>query len=255
MKIVTWNVNSVRVRQERLLRFLERHAPDVVCLQELKVETEGFPREAIAAAGYHAAVFGQKTYNGVAILSRKEPEDVRRGLCDEVEDPQARLISARIDGVRVFSVYVPNGATVGSDKYEYKLRWLERLRTFLAKHHAPDEPLALCGDFNVAPDDLDVARPDEWRDSVLCHETVRKALADVCAWGLSDPFRAKHPEGKVYSWWDYRALGFQKNNGLRIDHVLVTAPLAGRCTAALVDREERKGKDASDHAPVVLTFE
>ncbi len=252
MKIVTWNVNSVRAREERLVAFLERHRPDVVCLQELKVIDGDFPLQRVRDLGYHAALFGQKTYNGVAILSRSEPEDVQRALRDDVEDPQARLISVRVDGVRVISVYVPNGGEHGSDKYAYKTAFLKRLKTYLATHHRPDEKLVLCGDINIAPDDIDVARPDEWRGTVLFHPEMTEAFRDLCAWGLHDAFRKCRPEAGLYSWWDYRMLGFPKGNGLRIDHVLVTAPLLETCRAAEVDRNERKGKQPSDHAPVIV---
>jgi exodeoxyribonuclease-3 len=255
MKIATWNVNSVRARADRLFGVLERHKPDVLCLQELKAQDELFPLARVREAGYHAATFGQKTYNGVAILSRSEPREIERGLRDGVEDPQARFISALVDGVRVISVYVPNGAEVGSDKYTYKLAWLARLREYLDKHLRPGDPIAICGDYNVAPSDLDVARPEEWKDSVLCHPTVREALARVCAFGLLDSFRALHAEGGQYSWWDYRTMGFQRGNGLRIDHVLVTPGLAARCREAQIDRDERKGQSPSDHAPVLAVFE
>lgn len=254
MKIVTWNVNSIRAREERLAAWLDTNRPDLVCLQEIKVSDEVFPRERIRALGYEAAVHGQKTYNGVAVLAREPLVQVRCGLRDGVDDPQARLIDVRAAGVRVICVYVPNGQVVGSDKWTYKLQWFERLGAYLARECDPREPLAVCGDFNVAFDELDVARPEEWRDTVLFHEEAREQLGRLCAWGLRDVFREKNPAGKIYSWWDYRALGFQKNNGLRIDHVLVTEPLAMRCVSARVDREERKGKQASDHAPVIVEF-
>ena len=252
MKIATWNVNSVRTREERLLRFLGRHRPDVVCLQELKVSEEKFPFEPLREAGYHAAVHGQKTYNGVAILSRSEPEDIRKSFDDGVDDPQARFISAVIDNVRVMSAYVPNGSTVGSEKWEYKLEWFARLRRYLERRADPKEPLALCGDLNIAPDDSDVAFPVSWRDSVLCYEEGRQALEDVRQWGFVNAFRLKHPEGGIYSWWDYRRLAFVKKDGLRIDHIFVTEPLSKRVVSAEVDRQERKGKQPSDHAPVIV---
>jgi exodeoxyribonuclease-3 len=203
-------------------------------------------------AGYAASVYGQKTYNGVAILSRAEPEDVCRSLDDEDDDPQARFISARVAGLRIMSVYVPNGGTVGSDKWRYKLAWLARLRAHLDRHRDPTEQLALCGDFNVAPDDRDVANPEAWRNTVLCHEEGRLALSSVKKWGLVDLVRMKHPDGGIYSWWDYRLLGFPKNDGLRIDHIFATEPVARRLTAAVIDRNERKGKQPSDHAPVLV---
>jgi exodeoxyribonuclease III len=254
MKIATWNVNSVKARKERLLAWLGKHQPDVLCLQETKTEDASFPTEEVAALGYRSALHGQRTYNGVAILSRHGLDDVRRGMNDGGDDTHARLISAISMGVRVISAYVPNGSEVGSDKWAFKLAWLERLQAQLSRHHTPSEPLVLCGDLNIAPDDHDVARPDEWRDSVLCASPARAAFTRLAAWGLRDVLREKHPDGGVYSWWDYRMLGFPKNNGLRIDHILATHTLAQRCTQAVVDREERKGKLPSDHAPVIATF-
>jgi exodeoxyribonuclease-3 len=256
MIVATWNVNSVRAREERLLAWLARHGPDVLCLQELKTEDAGFPHDRVRAAGYHAAVLGQRTYNGVAVLSRAAPTEIDRGLAfpDGTTDPQARYIAARIDGVWVVSVYVPNGQVVGSEKWGYKLAWLRQLRAQLERRFDRGTAVALCGDFNVAPDDLDVARPDEWRGTVLCHADARAAFAAVAAWGLCDVVRRHHPGGKQYSWWDYRGLGFQRNNGLRIDHVLATESLAARCTRAWIDRDERKGDKPSDHAPVVAEF-
>jgi exodeoxyribonuclease-3 len=255
MKLATWNVNSIRARLERLLAWLEKHQPDVLCLQELKATDEDFPGEAIAEAGYRAAVHGQKTYNGVAILSKTEPANVERGIKDRVKDPQARLISADVGGMRVMSAYVPNGAEVGSDKYAYKLDWMRRLRKHLDGHYSPSDRLVLCGDFNVAVDDKDVARPEEWQNTVLCHSDVRDALEKVRSWGFTDVFRKHHPEGGIYSWWDYRMLAFPRNNGLRLDHIFATEPLAACCSLAEVDRDERKGKKPSDHAPVVAVFD
>lgn len=254
MKIATWNVNSLRIRMERTLAWLERAAPDVVCLQELKLPGDQFPQAELAAAGYHAAVHGQPTYNGVSILSRKPATQVVVGLGDDVADDQARLIAAEVEGITVISAYFPNGGEVGSDKWAYKLAWMARLAEHLTRNYDPAQPLALCGDFNVAPDDRDVARPEEWRDSTLCHSEARAALARIAEWGLSDVFRKHHPEGGIYSWWDYRQLAFPKGNGLRIDHVFCTAPLAERSVAAGVDRNERKGEKPSDHAPVWVEF-
>jgi exodeoxyribonuclease-3 len=253
--LATWNVNSVRARLDRLVAFLGRSAPDVVCLQELKVPDEDFPFEAVRAAGYHAAVHGQRTYNGVAILSRVEPADVQIGLGDGEADDQARLIAATVAGIRVVSAYVPNGQVVGSDKWAYKLAWLGRLRAWLDRTARADQPLALCGDFNVAPEDRDAAQPDDWRDSVLCHDDARRALRAVTSWGLMDAVRLHHEGPGPFTWWDYRMLAFPRGNGLRIDHIFVTTPLAARCHSATVDRDERKGKLPSDHAPVMATFE
>ena len=252
MKIATWNVNSIRSRLERLLDVLQRHQPDVLCLQELKGTEDVFPFEAIQSAGYHAAVHGQKTYNGVAILSRTEPTDVHKGLG---RDPQARLIAATIDSVRVVSVYVPNGREVGCEHWDYKLDWLKKLRAWLKRTAKPTDRVAVCGDFNVAPRDTDAANPADWAESVLCHPDVRKAFDSLCGFPLVDVFAAQHPDGGVYSWWDYRRLAFPKNNGLRLDHILATGPLAAVCTSAEIDRDERNGEKPADHAPVLATFD
>jgi exodeoxyribonuclease III len=255
VKIASWNVNSIRARQERLLAWLAVHQPDVLCLQELKVPDDAFPGNELRGAGYHAAVHGQKTYNGVAILSRTEPEDVRHGFEDGGDDGQARLIAARIAGTWVLSAYVPNGSQVGSDKWSYKLEWLRRLRAHLQDRYDRDQLLCLCGDFNVAPEERDVHDPKLWAASVLFHPEARAALESVTTWGLVDTFRMHHSEAGRYSWWDYRMLAFPRNNGLRIDHIFATAPLARTCVAATIDREQRKGKQPSDHAPVVSEFQ
>jgi exodeoxyribonuclease-3 len=254
LTVATYNVNSIRARLDRVLAWLGRAAPDVVCLQELKVADDEFPRAAFEAAGWHCAVHGQRTYNGVAILSRAPLAAVSAGLDDGVTDPEARILSARVVGARIVSAYVPNGQLVGSAKWTYKLAWMDRLRLWLERHTSPGEPLVLAGDFNVAPEDRDVARPDEWRDSVLCHADARAALRSIVAWGLVDAVRLHHQGDGPYTWWDYRMLGFPKNNGLRIDHILVTRDLARRCREAYVVRDERKGKQPSDHAPVVAVF-
>lgn len=255
MIIATWNVNSLRVRKERLLAWLVRAAPDVVCLQELKLTEDLFPYEELSNAGYHAAVLGQPTYNGVAILSREPATDVVTGMDDDAEDEQARLIAADVRGVRVISAYFPNGGEVGSEKWTYKLTWMSRLQAQLARHGTLDQPLALCGDFNVAPADLDVARPDEWRDSALCHPDARSALAAIQALGLVDVYRRLEPDTAAYSWWDYRQLAFPKGNGLRIDHLYCSAPLAKRVVQVGIERDERKGEKPSDHVPVWGRFE
>jgi exodeoxyribonuclease-3 len=255
MKIATWNVNSVRSRLQRLLAWLQKAQPDILCLQELKATDEAFPHEPIQQAGYHAAVFGQKTYNGVAILSRREAVNVQRGVDDSIEDLQARFLAAQVGSVHVLTAYVPNGQIVGGEAYAYKLQWLSRLAGFLERRFTPSTPLVLCGDFNVARDEKDVAHPREWADSVLFHPTSRAALERLLVWGLADVFRQQHPEGGQYSWWDYRMLAFPKNDGLRLDYILATEPLAKHCTGATIDREERKGKKPSDHAPVTAVFD
>ena len=257
MRVITWNVNSVKVRQERLAALLERHQPDVVCLQELKGPQLPEPvQQDLQRLGYHAAVYGQKTYNGVAILSKLEPADVVRGFegDDGPKDDHARLISADIGGVRVYSAYFPNGGEVGSDKFQYKLAWMARLRALLDARHDKSEPLVLAGDMNVAPFDTDVAKLERWADSTHCVPEVRQALQHVESFGLVDVLHQKHADGGIYSWWDYRQLAFPKGDGLRIDIIYATPELANTCTDASVDRDERKGKGASDHAPVIADF-
>jgi len=254
LTLATYNVNSIRARLDRVLAWLGRTRYDVVCLQELKVPDEQFPSEAFEQAGWHSAVHGQRTYNGVAILSRAPLSDVRAGTGDEVE-PEARLLSARVGDVRIVSAYAPNGQIVGSIKWNYKLAWLGRLRRWLERSASPGEPLLIAGDFNVAPEDRDVARPGEWRLSVLCHPEARAALYSVVEWGLVDAMRLHHSGDGPYTWWDYRMLGFPQNNGLRIDHVFATRPMADLCRTAHVDRDERKGKQPSDHAPAVASFD
>jgi len=260
MLLASWNVNSIRARQDRLLAWLARTRPDLVCLQEVKVADEEFPHDALNAAGYLAVVHGQRTYNGVAILARPVARaaaapgspfvDVARGFGDGKDD-EARLIAATVAGVRVVSAYVPNGKSVGSDKWSYKLDWLARLGTWLRGAARADQPFVIAGDFNVAPEDRDVARPEEWRDTVLCHPEARRALQDAIGPGLMDALRLHHDGEGPFTWWDYRMLGFPKGNGLRIDHLFLTPPLASRCSKTWVDREERKGKLPSDHAPVL----
>jgi exodeoxyribonuclease-3 len=255
MKVATWNVNSIRARQQHVIDWLYAAQPDVLCLQELKAPAADFPFAEVRECGYEAAVFGQKTYNGVAIVSRLPLTKVQEGFDDDEDDPQARLISAEVEGVTVLSAYFPNGGEVGSDKYDYKLRWMERLRALLGRRFdAKTDQVALCGDFNVAPSDDDIGRPAEWRDSVLACDSVREALHAVASFGLDDVFRPFHPQGGVFSWWDYRGRGFERGNGLRIDHVFCTAKLARRTVGAAVDRQERARKSPSDHAPVVVEF-
>ena len=254
VKLVTWNVNSIRQRLERLLALLQRHAPDVVCLQETKVVDADFPEAALRGAGYASVFAGQKAYNGVAILAKAEPTEVRTGFRDGGDEEQMRLLAATISDVRVVCAYTPNGQSVGSEKYAYKLEWLGRLRKLLEREADPSLPLALVGDFNVAPTDADVHDPEAWRGQVLCSEPERAALRHLVDWGLVDAFRARYPERVAFTWWDYRELGFPKNRGLRIDHVLLTRPLMAKLEDVVIDREERKGKGASDHAPVLAVL-
>lgn len=254
MKLATWNINSIRARQERLLAWIDRERPDVLCLQETKVEDAGFPFEALRGAGYEVATFGQRSYNGVAIASTAPLEDVTRGFGDGSDDDDARLIAATTHGVRVVCVYVVNGQELTSDRYPYKLGWLRRLRALLDRTARPDQPLVVCGDMNVAPDDRDVWSPEKWKEQIHCSTPERAALAEVLDFGLVDVFRKLHGDEKLYSWWDYRGVSFFKDQGLRIDHIFATPPLAERCTSCTIDRAARKGQDASDHAPVIALF-
>lgn len=250
MKIASWNVNSIRSRLPRLLEYLAGERPDALCLQELKCTDDAFPRSEVEAAGYRAAFVGQPTYNGVAILAREEPQDVQRGLQDGVDDPQARLVGATVGGVRVFSVYAPNGQAAGSAAYAYKLEWYRRLERFLEAHRPASGLFAVCGDFNVAPEDRDVYSPKLFEGRTLATPAERERFAALLAAGLADSLRIHRPEAGLYSWWDYRAGCFARNFGLRIDHVLLSQGLASRCTAAGIHRDFRKGKAPSDHAPV-----
>ena len=253
MKLASWNVNSLKVRLPQLLDWLATCQPDVVCLQETKLEDANFPRLEIAAAGYVVAFSGQKTYNGVALLSRHRLDDVTIGN-PHFPDPQKRLIAATTNGIRVICAYVPNGQAVGSEKYAYKLSWLAALAKWLEEEIAAHPQLAIAGDFNIAPDDRDVHDPAAWAGQILCSEAERTAFQKLLAGGLQDSFRLFEQPEKSFSWWDYRMLGFQKNLGLRIDHILLSAPLAGRCTAASIDREVRKRERPSDHAPVLAVL-
>ena len=249
MRIATWNVNSLKVRLPQLLEWLAARQPDIVCLQETKLEDHAFPRLEIEAAGYTAACSGQKTYNGVAILARQGITDVTYGN-PHFADEQKRLIAATVGTTRVICAYVPNGQSVGSDKYAYKLAWLQALERWLGEEFAAHPDLVVAGDFNIAPQDRDVYDPAAWAGQVLCSEAERAAFRGLQALGLKDSFRLFEQPEKSFSWWDYRMLGFQKNSGLRIDHILLSPPLAGRCIAAGIDREMRKHERPSDHAPV-----
>ncbi|MEP7070411.1 MAG: exodeoxyribonuclease III [Usitatibacter sp.] len=250
MKVATWNVNSLRVRMPHLLEWLAANTPDVVCLQETKCEDATFPAAQLTAAGYGSVHHGQRTYNGVAILSRMQAGRVCRGI-PEFADEQSRVIASDIDDVRVVSVYVPNGQSVGSDKYAYKLRWFDALAAWLEAELAAHPKLIVTGDFNVAPEDRDVHDPAAWAGRVLASEPERAALQRLIALGFSDAFRLFEQPEKSFSWWDYRMGAFRRNMGLRIDHVLLSPTLAQACRACSIDVAPRKLERPSDHAPVV----
>lgn len=248
MKVATWNVNSLKVRLPHLLDWLAERQPDVVCLQETKQQDADFPRDALQAAGYHSVCSGQKTYNGVAILSRDAISDAQFGIPD-FEDEQKRVIAATINGVRIVCVYVPNGQETGSDKYAYKLDWLAALTAWLQTELAKYPRLALLGDYNIAPDDRDVYDPVAWKEKVLCSTAEREAFKGLLALGLRDAFRLHESGEKFYSWWDYRMMAFRRNLGLRIDHILISAAL--QCGSCMIDKAPRKLERPSDHTPVV----
>lgn len=250
MKLASWNVNSLKVRLPHLVDWLANAKPDVVCLQELKLEDSKFPRAEIEAAGYGAAHSGQKTYNGVAILANRALDDVATGI-PGFADEQKRVIAATVSRVRVICVYCPNGQAVGSEKYDYKLRWFAALREYLTAELARHPELTVLGDFNVAPEDRDVHDPKAWEGQVHVSEPERAAWRALLALGLKDSFRLFEQPEKIYSWWDYRMMGFRRNAGLRIDHVLLSAPLAARCTASTVDKSPRKLERPSDHTPAI----
>lgn len=254
MKIVTWNVNSIRVRLTRLLSWLERNQPDIMCLQETKVVDPDFPLEEIKQAGYNCIFSGQKSYNGVAILSKTAASNVLTSLPGDNNDQEKRFLAAEIDGIQIINVYVPNGSELGSEKYQYKLNWYQRLRDFLDNNFNTQQQVLICGDFNVAPDDRDVWDVKHWIGQLHFSEPEKAAHQNLMSWGLKDALRLHHPEPGIYSWWDYRSLGFQRNLGLRIDHILVSEPLAARSKDVLTDREERKGEKPSDHVPVTGIF-
>jgi len=257
VRLVTWNVNSLKARMERVEEWLTESQPDVVCMQETKLADAAFPAMAFEALGYESAHHGQGQWNGVAILSRVGMDDVVTGFADDDEpDPEARLITATCGGIRVMSAYVPNGRALDHDHYRYKLAWLARLRRHLDLTADPAGATAVCGDFNIAPTDLDVWDPAALEGATHVSEPERAALAELEAWGLTDVFRDHHPGvERLFSWWDYRAGNFHKGIGMRIDLVLATASVADRVRWALIDRNARKGKSPSDHAPVIVELE
>jgi exodeoxyribonuclease III len=255
MKIASWNVNSLNVRLPHLEEWLKLRQPDVVVLQETKMEDSKFPDDALAALGYRSVFIGQKTYNGVAILSRESASDVQIGI-PGFEDEQKRVIAATVKGVRIVNLYVVNGQDVGTEKYDYKLRWLDAVHAWLNEEIRRHPNLAVLGDFNIAPDDRDVHDPKVWNDECILTSTKERAaykrLLDL---GLHDSFRLHNDEAGHFSWWDYRAGGFQRNHGLRIDLILLSDALEAKCTSSTIDREPRTWERPSDHAPVLVDLE
>jgi len=258
MRITTWNVNSIRARLDRALDWVDEHEPDVLCLQETKCLDEQFPREPFQERGYHVQTFGQKTYNGVALLSRAAPVDVARDL-PWSGDGEARGITAVVDDVRIVNLYVVNGKAVGDPKFARKLDWLDHLQQWLQAHASPDELLCVCGDFNIAPQDIDVYDPVAWHERILCSSPERERFQRLLDWGLVDSFRQVDDGPGRYTWWDMRTRGFERGEGLRIDHLLVTEGLLEAMQDVEIDTAER-GREhpsvkPSDHAPVTLVLE
>ena len=253
MKVASWNVNSIRVRLPQVLDWLASTQPDVLCLQETKVPDNEFPFDAFSAAGYHAVASGQKTYNGVATISRKPVKDIVTEI-EGIDSEQHRLLAVTYEGARIVNVYVPNGSEIGSDKFAYKLGWLSGLKNYLSREMKRSPELVLVGDFNVAPEDRDVHDPVAWQGSVLVSDDERAALAAITDLGLVDVYRQFEQEPESYSWWDYRAGAFRRNDGLRIDLILCSQALAARCKQSWIDKGPRQLERPSDHAPVVAEF-
>ncbi len=253
MKIATWNVNSLKVRLPQVLQWLQTNPVDVLCLQETKLTNDKFPQAEIEAAGYQVVFSGQKTYNGVAILAKTPITDV---VCNNPHfpDEQQRILTATIDGARIVCAYVPNGQALDSDKYQYKLAWLGAFRQWLAEQQQHYSRLAVLGDYNIAPADEDVHDPKAWEGQILVSDAERQALRSLLDLGLSDAFRLFEQAPKSFSWWDYRALGFRLNKGMRIDHILLSKDLANQCSACEIDRLPRKWEQPSDHTPVIATL-
>lgn len=253
VRIATWNINSMKVRLPHVLEWIAASDPDVLVLQEIKQVTEMFPGDALAEAGYRSIANGQKTYNGVAVVSKQEPAEAVMEI-PGFDDPQRRVLATTIGDVRVVNLYVPNGSEVGSEKYQYKLAWLEALRDYLARELEEHENLVVLGDFNIAPADEDVYDPEKWGDAILCSPAERQALEAVLDLGLTDVFRKFDQPEKSYSWWDYRAAMFRRNAGLRIDLILTSASMTRLCTKSWIDKEPRTWERPSDHTPVIAEF-
>ena len=253
LKIASWNVNSLNVRLPHVLAWCDGAQPDILALQETKLTDDRFPVDELLEAGYQSVFSGQKTYNGVAILSREPAADIVTDI-DGLDDPQRRILAATIGDMRIIDLYVVNGSEVGSEKFAYKLHWLEKVTGFIAQEMQRFDKVVVLGDFNIAPDDRDVHDPDAWHEKILCSTAERQALRDILNLGLSDTFRQFEQKENTWSWWDYRMAAFRRNLGLRIDLVLASEALAKTCSAAYVDKEPRRQERPSDHAPVVSEF-
>lgn len=254
LKIASWNVNSLNVRLPHVLAWCDVAAPDILALQETKLTDDRFPVDELARAGYQSVFSGQKTYNGVAILSREEATDVVTDI-DGLDDPQRRILGATIGDVRIIDLYVVNGSEVGSEKFAYKMHWLAQVKRWVAAEMEQHEKVVVLGDFNIAPDDRDVHDPEAWREKILCSTQEREALQGILDLGLVDTFRLFDQPEKSWSWWDYRMAAFRRNMGLRIDLVLASAAMENKCRAAYIDKEPRRQERPSDHTPVIAEFE
>jgi len=254
MLIATWNVNSILARLPHVMRWLDSVQPDVICMQETKCTDDKFPALLFQERGYQCQLFGQASYNGVAILTRCSCDTRYRGYPDDDETAQSRLITTNVNGIEIVNVYIPNGQAVGSEKYAFKLTWMQRLHDFFANHYDPKTPVLLCGDFNVAPDERDVHDVRLWNGRIMFSEGEHAALQHIKDWGFTDAFRLHTEDGGHFTWWDYRAGAFRRNLGLRIDHVWISEPLIERSVRTWIDKEPRKWEKPSDHAPVLAEF-
>jgi len=251
MLIATWNVNSILARMRLVLRWLDDVKPDVVCMQETKCTDDKFPTLVFQERGYQCQLFGQQSYNGVAILSRCECQTTHRGYPGDDETAQSRLITSTVNDIQIVNVYIPNGQAVGSEKYEMKLGWMRRLREFFDQNYDPSRPVLLCGDFNVAPEERDVHDVRLWQGRIMFSEQEKATLQRIKDWGFTDAFRLHNEEGGKFTWWDYRAGAFRRNLGLRIDHVWITEPLVSRSVRTWIDLDPRTWEKPSDHAPMI----
>ncbi len=254
MKIASWNVNSLNVRLEHVLQWLESAQPDVLALQETKMTDEVFPKDAIESAGYHVVFSGQKTYNGVAIIAKHQPEDVITDV-PGLDDPQRRILAATVNDVRIIDLYVVNGSAPGTEKFTYKLNWLDKVTQFIEQQKTEYEDVVVLGDFNIAPDDRDVHDPEKWYEKILCTTDERNALNRILDLGFQDSFRLLHEDSGLFSWWDYRMNGFVRGLGLRIDLILCSDEMSEALVAAYIDVEPRGWERPSDHTPVIAEFD
>ena len=255
MKIATWNVNSINARLEHLTKWLAETDPDIVCVQETKCVDEGFPYQEVHDAGYFSAFYAQKSYNGVAILSKYDLDDVQKNFPDDDDESPKRLIAATIKGIRIVNTYIPNGTELWTDKFTFKLDWIQRLRKWFDETCRKDGDVLLCGDFNVAPEEPDVWNVPAWEGKLHFTKTERAAIHHVKQWGFVDVFRKLNGDVKEFSWWNYREGAWQRNHGLRIDHIWTSPALAEKCTACWIDKTPRSWERPSDHAPVVAEFD